>query len=60
MAQEPHWLVRFDQRTNQWVIDLSCGADRICLPGGHPTQSDALRQAQMLMSASGVSIINRN
>ena len=44
---------------NAWVIDLSCGADRICLPGSHPTHSDALRQAQMLMSASMVPIVDR-
>jgi hypothetical protein len=59
MAQEPHWLIRLDKRSNVYVIELSCGADRIAVPGGHATHSDALRQAQMLMSASLIPIVDR-
>jgi len=59
MAEQPHWLVRFDKRMNAWVIDLSCGSDRICLPGSHASHGDAMRQARMLMSASMVPIVDR-
>ena len=59
MAEQAHWLLRFDKATNTYVIELSCGADRIAIPGGHATHADAYRQAQMLMSASMLPIIDR-
>jgi hypothetical protein len=59
MTEHAHWLLRFDKTTGTYVIELSCGADRIAIPGGHATHQDAYRQAQMLMSASMLPIVDR-
>jgi len=59
MTEHAHWLLRFDKATSTYVIELSCGADRIAIPGGHATHQDAYRQAQMLMSASMLPIVDR-
>lgn len=59
MTQPAHWILRHDRATQLYVIELSCGADRIQIPNGHPIYDDARRQIQLLISASGLAYEDR-
>jgi hypothetical protein len=58
MEQTPQWTVRFDFKTRTWVIELWKGADKIGIPGSHPTYESAMEQAQLLYRASLIPIFD--